>query len=1491
MTGNINNMDIFFRIASEINSTQDMDQLLKYVLNEVLDVFDIHRGMIMLLDSAGEHLLLKAHRGIPANLLGVLQKSRINDAPLAARVFSTGEALVKSNINEIDILYKALIKPEEPFFFVYCPIKTSQNVLGLMMLQGPGFKDFTANSKMILLEAICNTLGEAITRSRKESESIYLARELELLQNINAALNSTAGLTEVLDTITEGMIKVFGYTGSMIFLNATGDGVKITLGSFAYDYTPGIIRKIEDLLGFSLKGHVFEPEQGDTINRLFHEQLPYISNKISDQIGLLFHKNIMKKLAPVVANLLPVRSALSIPLIMGEKVKGILIVASRQELDEDDLTRVKAFAAQAAQAIETAQLFENEQRHAAELSALQTVSKSISSTLNLTEILRNATRQMVELMHVDHCGILTFDEDRERGNVLADYPESGATSESFPLKGYGAAERIIAVPKPLVIEDTRHDPLMASVQDTMLRLDIRSMLILPLIIKGKTVGSIGLDSIGKQRIFQPDEITLAQTITDQISVAIENARLFENEHRQKQVNETLLETNRIISSTLELEDVLKRILKQLKKVINYQAASIWMVNEERNELYIKVTDGFGGDTEKFHLRLDGEKGVTVYTARAGILQYVPDTAKEKRYVSRGINGGSELAVPLKIKGKVIGVLNLESKETDAYCKEDLQLISTFASQTSITIDNARLFEAERSRRHFAETLGKIARVVISTLDLDSRMHLILKELRKILLFDTVSILIFSGEELVLAATLGYEDEELVSEELHRHLKDSPLLREIVRTHRSIKISDVRKEKKWIWVPGAEQVRSWIGMPLIVRNRVVGILSVDKFQPGFFSKKDVEIVQTFTDQTAAALDNARLYEEVKKSEERFRYVMANTGDWVWEIDAEGRYTYSSPVVEQLLGYTTQELLGKHFFDFFCQEKREKLKITAFKKFQKGGPFTSFINFNLHKDGYMVILETSGTPIFGPDGQVSGYRGSYHDITARVKAEEALAISERKYRTLVQHANDWIWTLDRKGIFTFINQEAEKAIGYKSENWLGKSFVPLILQDDLPRVQQAFADTLAGKTQTYEIHVHTRDGKVLTLSVNTAPIYEGETITGTVSMGRDVSTQRQLEEQLREAQKMEALGTLAGGIAHDFNNILGGILGYTTFIKSELPQGSSMHREINSMISLVHRAAGLTRQLLGFARGGSYHIEPININHIIDEVLRLLSRTIDKAISIEPVLSPDLAAIEGDAGQIQQMILNLCLNARDAMPKGGRLFIETKNVAIDDSSGSIFPEMETGVYVKVSVSDTGSGMDPETKARIFDPFFSTKGGQGSEKHSGLGLSMVYGIVKNHSGYIDVESEVGSGTTFKAYFPSTKREIAEAGRKLVTPIRGEETLLLVDDDETILKISKRSLSKAGYKVLIANGGKEALNIFGERHKEIVLVILDMIMPNTSGREVYKHLKKTDPEVRVLLSSGYSKDGQAQELLDSGVQGFLQKPYEFSEFLQTIRQILDED
>ncbi|MCK5198561.1 MAG: GAF domain-containing protein, partial [Spirochaetales bacterium] len=344
----------YFRIASKISSFRNSDQHLQNILKEIMDVGGIQRGMVLLSDDSGEYLLLKAHHGISANLLGVLQKSRIDETSMIAQVFSTAESFVAKCSDKIDAPFKSLTKPGEPCFFVCCPIKTSRNVLGLMVLHSRDFEDTFIKNDLVPLEAICRILGETIENCFENSKTIHTEKELKLLHNINAALNSAAGLTEVLDTITEGMVKVFGYTGSLVFLDKKGDGTTITLKSLAYDYKPGIVRKIESLLGFSLKGHVFEPEKENTIHLLFHEQLPYITNNISRQLEELFQSKTLKKLTPAIARIIPVRSALTIPLVMGKKVKGLLVVASRQELNEYDVSQVQAFATQASLAIETA---------------------------------------------------------------------------------------------------------------------------------------------------------------------------------------------------------------------------------------------------------------------------------------------------------------------------------------------------------------------------------------------------------------------------------------------------------------------------------------------------------------------------------------------------------------------------------------------------------------------------------------------------------------------------------------------------------------------------------------------------------------------------------------------------------------------------------------------------------------------------------------------------------------------------------------------------------------------------------------------------------------------------------------------------------------------------------------------------------------------------------------------------------------------------------
>ena len=417
---------------------------------------------------------------------------------------------------------------------------------------------------------------------------------------------------------------------------------------------------------------------------------------------------------------------------------------------------------------------------------------------------------------------------------------------------------------------------------------------------------------------------------------------------------------------------------------------------------------------------------------------------------------------------------------------------------------------------------------------------------------------------------------------------------------------------------------------------------------------------------------------------------------------------------------------------------------------------------------------------------------------------------------------------------------------------------------------------------------KDGTRKLGEIRGAPIYEGGEPAAIIAVSRDITRHRQLEEQLFQAQKMESIGTLAGGIAHDFNNILGGILGYASLMKTKTTRDHPFFNYIDTIERGAIRASELTAQLLAFARGGKYDAKPVNLNRIVDETLKIIEETFDKSIVIETRLFDDLPTVEADEGQMQQALMNLCINAADAMPYGGRLSLETSVETLVEDSTRMEMEIAPGPCVVISVSDTGSGMGKETVQRIFEPFYTTKE-QG--KGTGLGLSMVYGVVKNHGGHVHVYSEPGEGSTFRIYLPiSGEPEVEESVIK--EKLRGgSELILVVDDEEPIRSLAKEILEEFGYRVLLAEDGEKATEIYGNRSEEIALVILDMIMPNMGGRETFAELKKLDPKIKAVLSTGYSRDGKAQEILDEGMMGYIQKPYQVDALLSKVRSVLDSE
>jgi PAS domain S-box-containing protein len=515
---------------------------------------------------------------------------------------------------------------------------------------------------------------------------------------------------------------------------------------------------------------------------------------------------------------------------------------------------------------------------------------------------------------------------------------------------------------------------------------------------------------------------------------------------------------------------------------------------------------------------------------------------------------------------------------------------------------------------------------------------------------------------------------------------------------------------------------------------------------------------------------------------------------------------------------------------------------------------------------------------------------------------LRLSEERYRSLVQNSPDIIYTLDHNGRFTFINNAVYAILGYDSNQLIGNHYAAIIYEDDVEKAKWAFNERRTGERATSGVELRLKfsdenekfkssELKYKTIELKSSGMYDNpadelvKRYLGTHGVARDISNRKRLEDKLQHAQKIEAIGTLAGGIAHDFNNLLMGVQGYTSIILLETDVDHPHYEKLRNVEQYVQRGAELTKQLLGFARGGKYDVKPVDLNELVHKASQMFGRT-KKEIVIHEKYGKDILPVEADPGQIEQVLLNLFLNASNAMPNGGDLTLESENVTLDAPAVSPFG-LQPGPYVKISVTDNGVGMDEETLQRIFEPFFTTKEmGHGT----GLGLASAYGIIKNHNGIIDVDSKKGEGTTFRFYLPASKKEVRKGKHESVQMLKGPETVLLVDDENLIIEVGVEVLKALGYKVVIAKSGKEAVDIYKSGRDKIDLIVLDMIMPGMGGGETYDALKKIDPDVKVLLSSGYSIDGMAKDILKRGCNQFIQKPFNIKEFSQKLREVLDQ-
>ncbi len=622
------------------------------------------------------------------------------------------------------------------------------------------------------------------------------------------------------------------------------------------------------------------------------------------------------------------------------------------------------------------------------------------------------------------------------------------------------------------------------------------------------------------------------------------------------------------------------------------------------------------------------------------------------------------------------------------------------------------------------------------------------------------------------------------------------------------------------------------------------------------------------------------EALKQSEARYRTIFENTGTATIIVEEDATIVLANQEIETLTGFSSGEIAGKKWTEFVHPDDLKKMR--SYHEGRRSDPASAPRQYEFR------LLDRRGNEknVINTVSVIPGTRqsvASLLDITRRIQAEQALRISEEKYRLISEKASDAIFVA-QDGVIKFPNPTVLAMTGFSAEELARIPFIEHVHPEDRDMVLSAHEKRIRGEALpgTYPFRIINRHGVEYSVELSATQIlWEGRP--ATLNMIRDITHQKQLEFQLLQARKMEAIGTLAGGIAHDFNNLLMSIQGYASIMLLNMPPSDPCYEKLKAIERQVQSGAGLTRQLLGFARGGKYEVQATDLNLVVGETARMFGRT-KKEISLHEKFGEGLWLVEADRTQIEQVLLNLFVNAWQAMPAGGEIFLETQNVVLDKfytASLGIAP----GRYVKIGVTDTGVGMDESTRRRIFEPFFTTKEmGRGT----GLGLASVYGIVQGHGGVINVYSEKGHGTTFMIYLPATDKAPAPEPKEKETIVPGTETVLVVEDEEVILNVTKDILSALGYCVLTAQGGREAIELYRSRCSDISLVILDMIMPGMSGAETFDQLRAVRPDVKVLLASGYSLNGQAREIMERGCLGFIQKPFSVQELSLKVRDVL---
>ncbi len=1042
--------------------------------------------------------------------------------------------------------------------------------------------------------------------------------------------------------------------------------------------------------------------------------------------------------------------------------------------------------------------------------------------------------------------ILVVDDEVELKNILVE----ALTSQGYETSGFTSGEEALEALRGEAFDVLLTDLMMPGIDGIMMvqeSLQIDPHLV-AIIMTGQGTIQTAVDAMKAgtfDYILKPFRL---QTVMPVLTRAMNN-RHIRLENLQLRETVAIYELSQTISFTLDQQTIISKLADAALQQTQADEVSILLPSRSGEELFVAAVRGENRQ-RLLGERVPLEESISGWVARQRESLILDGEIDDNRFRALWPHPEirSAISIPMQVANKLVGIININALDrTRPFTLGQMKALTILASTAAAALESASLYsQIENQQQRLDNMVATVPGVVWEAWGgpdaANQRIDFVSGYVETMLGYSVEEWLATPNFWLTIVHPDDREEAARVAAEGFATGQST-----------TMEFRWLAKDGHAVWVES-----SWV----VVRD--------EHGKPAGLRGVNTDISE-----------RKRAEEAVRASEAEMRALFASMTDVILVFDGEGRHLKVAPTKTKHLYAPAAERLGKTVHEVFPKDKADFFLARIHAALAQNQ--TQRIEYSLEIDGEEWWYDGSVSPMT-KDTVVWVAR----NITERKLADAKLQESEERYRDLVENAHDIIYSHDLEGNYTSVNKAGELITGYSREEALKLNLLDTVAPEHVAKSKDMLRRKLAGERVTaYEMEILAKDGRRVTVEANTKLVYQDGVPVGVQGIARDITDRKLLEEQLRQSQKMEAIGQLAGGVAHDFNNLLTAINGYSSLALQRIDENNPIKSYLEEIKKAGDRAANLTRQLLAFGRKQILQPVPLNLNDIVTDMNKMLRRLIGEDINLSARLNPKLKTIKADPGQVEQVLVNLVVNARDAMPQGGSLTIETATVELDSEYASKRVGVVPGRYVMLAVSDTGTGMSEATRVRIFDPFFTTKE---KGKGTGLGLSTVYGIIKQSGGNIWVYSEEGRGTTFKVYLP--QRETAGKMEPLAAEAnipRGSETILLLEDEDVVRSLTREILEGLGYQVLEASRGEEAIKIVTANNRSINLLLTDVVMPEMSGKEVVDRVSELTPSLRVLFMSGYTDEAIVHHgVLDSNVQ-FIQKPFTPAALATKVREVLD--